>query len=74
MPKCGIKLRDFDSYRSCCIRHNFFGCGTNEQYMKVYRLMATGGMPFDDVVLATWLCSDAPVEYIREVLKKELVR
>lgn len=49
--------RDFQKYRSVCIKYDFFSAGSNEQYNKVYELMRDKGVSLHDLSLLTWVCS-----------------
>ena len=43
--------------RSLCIRKDWFTCGTNSQYDKMFALNENGAN-IEDIALAIWLCSD----------------
>ena len=40
-----------------CNRHNWFTCGTNSQYDKLFDL-AREGATLEDLTMAIWICSD----------------
>lgn len=68
-----VLFRDFDKYRSVCIRNNFFASGSNEQYSKVHGMMRERGVSLEDLALVTWLCSSGrSYAQVLEILEKEL--
>lgn len=40
-----------------CVEKNYFTCGDNMQYMRMFEL-ARSGAPAHDVALVIWICSD----------------
>ena len=40
-----------------CVKRNYFTCGTNEQYQKMFD-MARDGATAHDIALVIWVCSD----------------
>lgn len=43
--------------RSLCVRKNWFTCGTNEQYEKLF-YANEHGCPIEEIATIIWLCSD----------------
>ena len=43
--------------RDLCIKNNWFTCGTNRQYEKLFHANKMGA-PLDEIVTIIWLCSD----------------
>ena len=43
--------------RSLCIDHNWFTCGTCEQYEKLF-YANENGCPIEEIATIIWLCSD----------------
>ena len=46
-----------DELRSLCIRKNWFTCGSNSQYDKLFYANVTG-CPIEEIATIIWLCSD----------------
>ena len=62
-----------DELRSLCIRKNWFTCGTNRQYEKLF-YANENGCPIEEIATIIWLCSDGEVHCRRDILdelKKE---
>lgn len=56
--------------RDLCIQNNWFTCGSNRQYSRLFD-MAKNGASIHDLVLIIWLCSeDADKEDIKSQLKE----
>lgn len=51
-----------------CNRKQYFTCGTNRQYEKMFG-MVRDGVPLTYVALAIWLCSDEDADE-KEILKE----
>ena len=51
-----------DNYklRSLCIEHDWFTCGTNSQYEKLFE-MNEQGAAIEQIATVIWLCSDNDV-------------
>ena len=59
-----------DDLRMFCIENDYFTCGTNRQYEKLFQANRTGAS-ISDISLIIWLCSDDVPKYeIREKLEK----
>ena len=46
-----------DELRNLCIRKNWFTCGSNSQYNKLFYTNRTG-YSIDEIATIIWLCSD----------------
>ena len=46
-----------DDLRSLCIKNNWFTCGTNRQYEKLF-YANENGCPVEEIATIIWLCSD----------------
>lgn len=46
-----------EDLRSLCIKHNWFTCGTCEQYEKLF-YANEHGCPIEEIATIIWLCSD----------------
>ena len=46
-----------DDLRSLCIKNNWFTCGTNRQYDKLF-YANENGCPIEEIATIIWLCSD----------------
>lgn len=60
--------------RSLCIRKNWFTCGTNEQYQKLF-YANENGCSLEEIATIIWLCSDSEIHCRRDILtelKQEL--
>lgn len=60
--------------RSLCIRKQWFTCGTNAQYEKLFYANEMG-CPIEEIATIIWLCSDSDVHCRRDILfelKREL--
>ena len=51
---------DNDKLRSLCIKHNWFTCGTNSQYSKLFD-MNEQGAGIEQIATVIWLCSDSDI-------------
>lgn len=47
-----------EKLRSLCIRKDYFTCGTNEQYEKLF-YANRHGCPIEEIATIIWLCSDS---------------
>lgn len=62
-------IPDYD-LRTLCIENDWFTCGSNRQYEKLFRANRLGAS-IDQLTLIIWLCSDDVPQYrIRETLEK----
>lgn len=55
--------------RSLCIRKQWFTCGTNEQYEKLFYANEMG-CPIEEIATIIWLCSDSEVHCRRDILSE----
>lgn len=46
-----------EDLRSLCIRNNWFTCGSNSQYDKLF-YANENGCPVEEIATIIWLCSD----------------
>lgn len=46
-----------EELRRLCIRNNWFTCGTNRQYDKLFHANENG-CPMEEIATIIWLCSD----------------
>ena len=46
-----------EELRSLCIKNNWFTCGTNRQYDKLF-YANENGCPIEEIATIIWLCSD----------------
>ena len=46
-----------EEMRSLCIKNNWFTCGTNEQYTKLFDALKAE-RPIDEITTIIWLCSE----------------
>lgn len=51
---------DNDKLRSLCIKHDWFTCGTNSQYSKLFE-MNEQGAGIEQIATVIWLCSDSDI-------------
>jgi hypothetical protein len=51
---------DNDKLRNLCIEHDWFTCGTNSQYEKLFE-MNEQGAAIEQIATVIWLCSDSNV-------------
>lgn len=58
-----------ETLRELCIKNNWFACGTNHQYDKLFE-MNEKGKSVDELALVIWLCSDGELD--RSAIKQEL--
>lgn len=58
-----------ENLRSLCIRKNWFTCGTNEQYEKLF-YANEHGCPIEEIATIIWLCSDSEEHCRRDILWK----
>lgn len=49
--------------RQLCIKNNWFACGTNGQYEKLF-YANENGCPMKEIATIIWLCSDEDVRRI----------
>lgn len=60
-----------EKLRELCIKNNWFTCGSNIQYSKLFEINA-GGCSVDELALVIWICSDD--KFNREQIKLELTK
>lgn len=53
--------------RALCIKKNWFTCGTNEQYAKLFRANINGAS-MEEIATIIWLCSDDDEHCRRDIL------
>ena len=53
--------------RALCIKRNWFTCGTNEQYAKLFYANSHGA-PIEEIATIIWLCSDEEQHCRRDIL------
>lgn len=59
-----------DDLRTLCIENDWFTCGTNRQYEKLFKANRMGA-DIDMISTIIWLCSDEIPKYkIRETLEQ----
>lgn len=46
-----------ENLRQLCIRHDWFTCGSNEQYEKLF-YANEHGCPLEEIATIIWLCTD----------------
>lgn len=56
-----------EDLRALCIKKNWFTCGTNEQYAKLFRANIYGA-PIEEIATIIWLCSDDEEHCRRDIL------
>lgn len=67
-----MKYYSSEKYRQVCIKYNFFSCGTNSQYEKVFTLI-NNGISLNELAIATYICScNYSLETIKSILVKEM--
>lgn len=57
-----------DDVYTLCNRKQYFTCGTNRQYDRMFN-MVRNGEPLTHIALAIWLCSDDDAD-IKEITKE----
>ena len=63
---------DCEKYRICCITHQFFTCGSANQYEKVFNLIQEG-VTLHELAQLTWICSTGySLEEVRSILSREM--
>lgn len=60
---------DNDKLRSLCIDHDWFTCGSNRQYEKLFE-MNEQGAGIEQIATVIWLCSD---EDILENCRRDII-
>ena len=55
--------------RSLCIRKDWFTCGTNRQYDKLFKANEELA-PIEEIATIIWLCSDDEVHCRRDILEE----
>lgn len=62
-----MKFSNVDICYALCNRYDWFTCGSNDQYEKMFLLARNGKL--HEVAVAIWLCSDnVSVETVEELL------
>lgn len=56
-----------EDLRALCIKKDWFTCGTNEQYAKLF-LANSHGAPIEEIATIIWLCSDDEEHCRRDIL------
>ncbi len=62
-------ITDPEQLRSLCIRKNWFTCGTNMQYEKLFYANEMG-CPIEEIATIIWLCSDSEEHCRRDILEE----
>lgn len=55
-----------EEMRSLCIKHQWFICGSDEQYRKLFCALESG-CPLEEIVTIIWVCSDEDVWCRRDI-------
>ena len=63
------KVTTPDELRSLCIRKNWFTCGSNRQYEKLF-YMNESLAPIEEIATVIWLCSDDEKHCRRDILEE----
>lgn len=58
-----------DELRSLCIKKNWFTCGSNRQYEKLFE-MNRALAPVEEIATVIWLCSDDEEHCRRDILEE----
>lgn len=67
----GYSVTDPARLRMLCIRQNWFTCGSNEQYEKMF-YANDNGWPIEDIATAIWICSkNVDRDTVLNVLREE---
>lgn len=53
--------------RALCIKHDWFTCGTNEQYNKLF-YANTHGFSMEEIATIIWICSDEDLHAKKDIL------
>lgn len=56
-----------EELRSLCIKKDYFTCGTNSQYDKLFYANEMGA-PIEEIATIIWLCSDDEIHCRRDIL------
>ena len=64
-PKCSVGPTS--DLRALCIKKNWFTCGTNEQYAKLF-YANSHGCPMEEIATVIWICSDDERYCRRDIL------
>lgn len=62
-------ITNSEELRSLCIKNNWFTCGTNRQYEKLF-YANENGCPIEEIATIIWLCSNE--EHCRKDILDEL--
>lgn len=55
--------------RNLCIRNDWFTCGSNRQYEKMF-IMNELGAPIEEIAAVIWICSDDEKHCRRDILEE----
>ena len=58
-----------ETLRSLCIKKNWFTCGSNRQYEKLFQ-MNEELAPIEEIATVIWLCSDDEQHCRRDILEE----
>ena len=58
-----------EELRRLCIRKNWFTCGSNRQYEKLFHANESG-CPLEEIATIIWLCSDEEQWCRRDILEE----
>ena len=58
-----------ENLRSLCIRKDWFTCGTNSQYDKMFQANEMNA-PIEEIATIIWLCSDDEEHCRRDILEE----
>lgn len=58
-----------DELRSLCIRKDYFTCGSNRQYDKLFQANEELA-PIEEIATIIWICSDDEIHCRRDILEE----
>lgn len=65
------EMRSASKLQRLCIKNNWFTCGTNRQYEKLFKQLEKGAS-YPKLAIMIWICSDE--ELIRTATLEEIER
>ncbi len=59
----------------CCVRHNFFTRGSNDQYQDMFDMVDDPNVSIVELASVVWICSEGYTrDEVLNILRKEIIR
>lgn len=73
--KVNTTLRSKNKMYDCCVRHNFFTRGSNDQYQDMFDMVDDPNVSIVELAAVVWICSEGYTrDEVLNILRKEIIR